>query len=138
MLVLTLAGCGNHVGSQQTSESSSSTSLIAKRSRTKVSAQGMTPQQAVSLVTAYAGNRYGGQWARVAKQARQSQLVVNLYPTDRYRLSDNGQGMAYEVTANGQVTGLIYTIDRGDDVGLHQPAWSGRLGQPAGQERPGG
>ncbi|MEE6635265.1 hypothetical protein [Limosilactobacillus pontis] len=69
VLVLTLAGCGNHVGSQQTSESSSSTSLIAKRSRTKVSAQGMTPQQAVSLVTAYAGNRYGGQWARVAKQA---------------------------------------------------------------------
>lgn len=59
VLVLTLAGCGNHVGSQQTSESSSSTSLIAKRSRTKVSAQGMTPQQAVSLVTAYAGNRYG-------------------------------------------------------------------------------
>lgn len=126
VLVLTLAGCGNHVGSQQTSESSSSTSLIAKRSRTKVSAQGMTPQQAVSLVTVYAGNRYGGQWARVAKQARQSQLVVNLYPTDRYRLSDNGQGMAYEVTANGQVTGLIYTIDRDDDVMIYQNAKNGQ------------
>lgn len=128
VIALTLAGCANSASSQQTSRRSSSTSLIAKKSHTRISAQGMTPQQAVSLVTAYAGNRYGGQWAQVAKQAQQSQLVVNLYPTSRYQLSDNGQGMAYAVTANGQDTGLVYTITQDDDVVIYQHA---KAGQPA-------
>lgn len=127
VIALTLAGCGNSSSSQQGSSSSSS-SLIAKKSSTKVSAAGMSPQQAVSLVTAYAGNRYGGQWARVAKQAQKSQLRVNLYPTSRYQLSDNSQGMAYAVTANGQETGLVYTLTKDDAVVLYRDA---KAGQPA-------
>lgn len=86
----------------------------------------MSPQQVVSLVTAYAGNRYGGQWAQTTKQARQSSLQVNLYPTSRYRLSDNGQEMAYEVTAGGQTNGLVYTIDQNDNVVLYQGAQPGK------------
>lgn len=126
VIALTLAGCGN--SSSQQESSSSSSSLIAKKSSTKISATGMSPQQAVSLVTAYAGNRYGGQWARVAKQAQKDHLQVNLYPTSRYQLSDNGQGMAYAVTANGQATGLVYTITKDDAVVLYRDA---KTGQPA-------
>lgn len=123
---LTLAGCSNNSSSQQRQSTSSSASLIAKKSSVKVSAQGMSPQQSVSLVTAYAGNRYGGAWAQTAKQARQSGLQVNLYPTSRYQLSDNGQGMAYDVTAGGQANGLVYTIDQNDDVVIYQGAQPGK------------
>lgn len=126
LAALTLAGCGNESTSSGKARTSSSTSLIAKKSSVQINAQGMSPQQVVSLVTAYAGNRYGGQWAQTTKQARQSGLQVNLYPTSRYRLSDNGQGMAYEVTAGGQAAGLVYTIDQNDNVVLYQGAQPGK------------
>lgn len=124
LVALFLAGCGsNNLSSQG---SSSSASLIAEKSSTKISADGMSPQQAVSLVTAYAGNKFGGQWAQVAKQAQRSKLQVNLYPTSRYQLSDNGQGMAYEVTAGGKSTGLVYTINPNDEVVIYRGAQSGQ------------
>lgn len=126
LAALALAGCGNNSTSQGKESTSSSTSLVAKKSSVQINAQGMSPQQVVSLVTAYAGNRYGSQWAQTTKQARQSGLQVNLYPTSRYRLSDNGQGMAYEVTAGGQATGLVYTIDQNDKVVLYQGAQPGK------------
>lgn len=122
-LTLLLAGCGT----QSTSTgkgSSSSSSLLAAKTSDKVSATNLTPQQTVAVITAYAGNKYGGDWASTAKKAEQDGLQVNLYRTDKYQLSDNGQGVAYNVTANGQSTGLVYTV-KDNDVTIYQDAQSG-------------
>ncbi|HJA21079.1 MAG TPA: hypothetical protein H9721_00600 [Candidatus Limosilactobacillus intestinipullorum] len=121
-LALLLAGCGTQ--STNNSHSSSSSSLIAAKTNDKISADNMSPQQAVAVITAYAGNKYGDDWATTAKKGQQDGLQVNLYRTDKYQLSDNGQGVAYNVTANGQSTGLVYTV-KGNDVTIYQDAQSG-------------
>lgn len=117
---LLLAGCENQASnSTSTSSSASSSSLLATKSNVKVSGDNLTPQQSVGLITAYCGNKYGGGWATVAKQAQNRGLQVNLYPTDKYKLSDNGQGVAYDVTAGGTSSGAVYTVN-GDDVNIYK------------------
>ncbi|MBB1086231.1 hypothetical protein [Limosilactobacillus fastidiosus] len=120
-LALLLAGCGTQRASksQDSENAASSSSLLAIKSSEKMSADNLSPQQSVSLVAAYAGNKYGNDWASMTKKAERQGLKVNLYPTSKYKLSDNGQGVAYDVTTGGKSTGLIYTIDN-DDVNLYQ------------------
>lgn len=123
-LTLLLAGCGSQ--SANTSKgSSSSSSLLAAKTSDKISPDNLTPQQTVAVITAYAGNKYGDDWASTAKSAEQDGLQVNLYRTDKYQLSDNGQGVAYNVTANGKSTGLVYTV-KGNNVTIYQDAQSGQ------------
>lgn len=121
---LLLAGCGQQSKSGQTSNASSS-SLLASKSSQKLSSADLTPEETVSLVATYAGNRYGGQWAKTTKQAEKDGLQVNLYSTDKYKLSDNGQGVAYDVTAGGKQAGLVYTL-KNDRINLYRNANSGR------------
>lgn len=127
-LALTLAGCGQQAASHSSSASSSSL-LVAKTSQHVTASE--SPKQAVSLITAYAGNKYGADWAKTATQAQKQGLQVKLYSTDRYQLSDNGQGVAYNVTAGGKSTGLVYTIDN-DDVTIYQNAKPGQQGEKLG------
>lgn len=123
-MALLLAGCGAHSTSTSQSSSSSS-SMIAPKTNDKISADNLSPQQTVAVITAYAGNKYGDQWASTAKTAQQDGLKVNLYRTSKYQLSDNGQGVAYNVTANGKSTGLVYTV-KGNDVTIYENADNGQ------------
>lgn len=77
------------------------------------------------MIATYAGNKYGADWATMTKKAEKAGLQVKLYSTDKYKLSDNGQGVAYDVTAGGKSTGLVYTINN-DDVNLYQNVKSGK------------
>lgn len=99
--------------------------MIAPKTNDKISADNLSPQQTVAVITAYAGNKYGDQWASTAKTAQQDGLKVNLYRTSKYQLSDNGQGVAYNVTANGKSTGLVYTV-KGNDVTIYENADNGQ------------
>lgn len=123
-LALLMAGCGNQ---SSPTNSGNSSSLLASKTSTKISGDNLSPQQMVSLVTTYAGNKYGQQWAQTAKNAHKSGLVVDLYPSSNYQLSDNGQGVAYNVKASGKSSQLVYTVN-GDNVtifknaGKHQSA----------------
>lgn len=120
---LLLAGCSQQSSSQNkqnaASSSATSSSLLVAKSSVKVSSDNMSPQEAVSLITTYCGLRYGGEWANVAKQAQKDGLQVDLHPTSRYQLSDNGQGVAYDVTTGGKSQGLVYTVNE-DDVNIYQ------------------
>lgn len=70
-LALLLAGCGSQQASQvKDSSSSSSSSLLVAKSNEKVSTDNLSPQQAVSLIATYAGNKYGNDWASMAKKAQ--------------------------------------------------------------------
>lgn len=124
-LTLLLAGCGTQQATSKSNGSSSSSSLLASKSSEKISASNLSPQQSVSLIATYAGNKYGNDWATMTKKAEQKGLQVNLYPTNKYKLSDDGQGVAYDVTAGGKSTGLIYTINN-DDVNIYQNVKSGK------------
>ena len=126
-LALLLAGCGTQEASksQDSGNTASSSSLLATKSSEKMSADNLSPQQSVSLVAAYAGNKYGNDWASMTKNAEKQGLKVNLYPTSKYKLSDNGQGVAYDVTAGGKSTGLVYTINN-DDVNIYQNVKAGK------------
>ena len=127
-LALLLAGCGSQQASQvKDSSSSNSSSLLVAKSNEKVSTDNLSPQQAVSLIATYAGNKYGDDWATMAKKAQKQGLQVNLYPTSKYKLSDNGQGVAYDVTAGGKSTGLVYTIKKDNTVNIQQNVKSGKL-----------
>lgn len=116
---LILAGCGAQTSKQASSASSSS--LIAKKSSTKVSADNAGPKHSVALVTAYAGNKYGSDWAQTAKSAESKGLSVNLYQSDKYQLQNGGQGVAYNVTTNVQSSKLVYTL-KGNNVIIYQDA----------------
>lgn len=116
---LMLAGCGAKNSSN--SSTSSSSSLLAAKSSTKVSAKNAGPKQSVALITAYAGNKYGNDWATTAKSASKNGLTVNLYQSSNYKLSDGGQGVAYNVSVNGQSSNLVYTL-KGNDVILYENA----------------
>lgn len=100
-IALTLAGCGAKQAANSTG-SSSETSLLAKKSATKISANNLSPQKTVSLVTVYAGNKFGGAWAKTAKAAKKNGLVTDLESTNGYKLSGKNQGVAYHVHANNQ------------------------------------
>lgn len=116
---LMLAGCGAQTSSH--SSSSSSSSLLAAKSSTKVNANNAGPKQSVAMITAYAGNKYGNDWAQTAKSASKNGLQVNLYKSSNYKLSDGGQGVAYNVTVNGQSTSLVYTL-KGNNVIIYENA----------------
>lgn len=125
-LALILASCGSQATSNKDNASSAaSSSLIAPKTSNKVSSSNLSPQQTVAVITAYAGNKYGNDWATTAKSGQQNGLQVNLYRTNKYQLSDNGQGVAYNVTANGKDTGLVYTVN-GDNVTIYENAQSGQ------------
>lgn len=121
---LFLTGCSN---TNSSSGSSSSSSLLTSKSSTKISQDNLTPQQTVSLVTAYAGNKFGDHWATVAKNAQKDGLQVDLYSADHYQLSDKGQGVAYNVRAGNKTSDLIYTVN-GNDVTIFERA---QANQPA-------
>lgn len=123
-MVLLLAGCGAHSTSTNQGDSSSS-SMLAPKTNDKINSDNLSPQQTVAVITAYAGNKYGNQWASTAKAAEQGGLQVNLYRTNKYQLSDNGQGVAYNVTANGKSTGLVYTVS-GNNVTIYEDADNGQ------------
>lgn len=125
-LSLLLAGCSNSNKQQSTGKTtSSSASLIASKTSTKLSSDNLSPQQTVSVIASYAGNKFGGQWATVAKCAEKDGLEVDLYPTSKYQLADNGQGVAYNVKAGDQSSNLVYTVN-GDNVTIYQDATSGK------------
>lgn len=121
---LMLTGCGMQGHSTNKSNATSS-SLLAKKSAEKLSDENLTPEQTVSLIATYAGNRYGGQWASMVKQAQKSDLQVNIYPADKYQLSDQGQGVAYDVTAGGRSMGLVYTLN-GNQVNIYRGVHVGK------------
>lgn len=132
LALLTLAGCGLQGSKQGASSSSSSSSLLVKKSSTKISPS-TNPQQSVALITAYAGNKYGQGWAKTAKKAQSTGLQVNLYQSNKYKLADGGQGVAYSVTAGGKDTGLLYTV-KGNDVILYSNNGSQKLGTVSRQQ----
>jgi len=118
---LLLAGCGNQTNSSKRASSSSvtSSSLLVAKSDVKINSDNMSPQEAVSLISTYCALRYGGNWASMTKQAQKDGLQVNLYPSSKYQLSDDGQGVAYDVTAGGKSWGLVYTVNN-DDVNIYK------------------
>lgn len=124
-LALLLVGCGNQTSTSKDASSASSSGLLAPKTNSKISQGNLTPQQTVAVITAYAGNKYGNDWATTAKSGQQNGLQVNLYRTNKYQLSDNGQGVAYNVTANGKDTGLVYTVS-GNNVTIYENAQSGQ------------
>ena len=124
-LALLAAGCSSQ--SSPTNDGNSS-SLLTSKSSTKVSADNLSPQEMVSLVTTYAGNKYGEQWYQTAKDAKKDGLEVDLYPADHYKLSDNGQGVAYNVKASGKSSNLVYTVN-GDNVTIYKNASGNNSGK---------
>lgn len=124
-LALMLAGCSQQSSSNHSSNSSS---LLTSKSSTKISADNLTPQQMVSLVTTYAGNKYGQQWYQTAKDAKKNGLQVDLYPASNYKLADDGQGVAYNVKASGKSSNLVYTI-QGNSVNIYQGASASKSGK---------
>lgn len=132
MALLTLAGCGLQGNKGASSSSSSSSSLLIKKTSTKINPS-TSPQQSVALITAYAGNKYGNGWATTAKKAQSSGLQVNLYQSNKYKLADGGQGVAYSVTAGGKDTGLLYTV-KGNDVIIYSNNGSQKLGTVSRQQ----
>ena len=132
LALLTLASCGQQTSKQGAGSSSSSSSLLVKKTSTKISPS-TSPQQSVALITAYAGNKYGKGWATTAKKAQSSGLQVNLYQSNKYKLADGGQGVAYSVTAGGKDTGLLYTV-KGNDVILYSNNGSQKLGTVSRQQ----
>lgn len=124
-LAFALAGC-----TQQSSptNSASSSSLLASSSSTKISENNLTPQQMVSVVTTYAGNKFGSDWATTAKQAKKEGLQVDLYPAGNYQLADRGQGVAYNVKATGKRSSLVYTV-KDNDVIIYQNAEKSHAGK---------
>jgi hypothetical protein len=121
-LCLALAGCG---AQSSPTNSGNSSSLLASKSSEKISADNLSPQQMVSVVTTYAGNKYGKDWASTAKAAHKSSLQVDLYNASRYQLSDKGQGVAYNVHADNQSSKLVYTVD-GNNVTIYSNASSSK------------
>lgn len=124
-LALTLAGCSQQSSSNHNSNSAS---LLTSKSSTKISADNLTPQQMVSLVTTYAGNKYGQQWYQTAKDAEKNGLQVDLYPASNYKLADDGQGVAYNVKASGKSSNLVYTV-QGNSVNIYQGASANKSGK---------
>lgn len=124
-LAFALAGC-----TQQSSptNSASSSSLLASSSSTKISENNLTPQQMVSVVTTYAGNKFGSDWATTARQAKKEGLQVDLYPANNYQLADRGQGVAYNVKAAGKSSSLVYTV-KDNDVIIYQNAGKSHAGK---------
>lgn len=118
-LCLLLVGCGQQSNQSTTKTSSSSSSLLVAKSDVKINSDNLTPQAAVSLITTYCGLKYGGDWAETAKAAQQVGLVVKLYPASDYKLTDEGQGVAYQVAAGSKARGTVYTVN-GDRVNIYQ------------------
>lgn len=117
-LSLMLAGCASQ---SSPTNSGNSSSLLASKSSEKMSSDNLSPQQTVSAVTTYAGNKYGKDWAKTAKAAHKSSLQVDLYNASRYDLSDKGQGVAYNVRADKQSSKLVYTVN-GNNVTIFSNA----------------
>lgn len=127
-LTLLMAGCGNQ---SSPTNGASSSSLLAKKTNTKMNADNLSPQQTVSAIATYAGNKYGGKWADVAKSAQSKNLTVYLYPSNHFKLSDNGEGVAYNVTAGGKSTGLVYTMS-GNNITIFKNATPNHSGTKLG------
>lgn len=125
-LALLLAGCGSQSASKQSSSASSATT--SSKSNVKVSADNLSPEQAVSLVTAYSSNRFGGEWSKVAQNAKQDGLRANLYTSDKYKLSNNGQGVVYNVATGKNAADLAYTLNTDGSVNIYKNARQGHAG----------
>lgn len=126
-LALLLTGCG----ASATKSGSSSSSLLASKSNEKLRTSDLTPESSASLIATYAGNKYGKDWASAVKQAPKRGFQVNLYPTSRYRLSNNGQGVAYDVNVKGESKGLVYTLN-GDTINIYSQVKLGGRGHRLG------
>ena len=69
-----------------------------------LSANDLSPQKTVAVITAYAGKRYSGDWANALRKGRSGSLQVNLINQDNYSYMKEGSGVAYMVTEKSGYT----------------------------------
>lgn len=79
-----------------------------------LSANDLSPQKTVAVITAYAGNRYAGGWNKALSKGQADGLQVSLRNQDDYSYMKDGSGVAYMVAAN---TG--YTLKQDGDNNIY-------------------
>lgn len=109
-LGLTACGANKSTSKAKDASSKNKSTLIVHKHKAKgtLSANNISPQENVDLITVYAANKYRGAWQNTLKNAEQDALNVSLIPRDddvNYR----GQGYIYEVSA-GKNLQTRYTL----------------------------
>lgn len=103
---LALAGCNRKKDNTKSKHNSRIKVTYAKKTNKKghLSANDLSPQKTVAVITAYAGNRYSGGWNKALSKGQANSLQVNLRNQDDYSYMKDGSGVAYMVTANAGYT----------------------------------
>lgn len=109
-LGLTACSAKRSTSKAKDTSSKNKSALIVHKHKAKgaLSANNISPQENVALITVYAANKYRGAWQNTLKNAEQDALNVSLIQRDddvNYR----GQGYIYEVSA-GKNLQTRYTL----------------------------
>ena len=109
-LGLTACSANKSTSKAKDASSKNKSTLIVHKHKAKgtLSANNISPQENVALITVYAANKYRGAWQNTLKNAEQDALNVSLIQRDddvNYR----GQGYIYEVSA-GKNLQTRYTL----------------------------
>ena len=109
-LGLTACSAKKSTSKAKDTSSKNKSALIVHKHKAKgaLSANNISPQENVTLITVYAANKYRGAWQNTLKNAEQDALNVSLIQRDddvNYR----GQGYIYEVSA-GKNLQTRYTL----------------------------
>lgn len=109
-LGLTACSAKKSTSKAKDTSSKNKSALIVHKHKAKgaLSANNISPQENVALITVYAANKYRGAWQNTLKNAEQDALNVSLIQRDddvNYR----GQGYIYEVSA-GKNLQTRYTL----------------------------
>ena len=98
-----------------TSHKGASLNVVKHRHQSKntgtLSANNISPQENVSIITVYAANKYGDSWQKVLKEATNQPLNVTLESRDSASGSYKGQGYIYQVSAGDASSSTCYTLD---------------------------
>lgn len=117
MAALSLTACQNNKTSKTTAKSptlSKANKKTAPKKLGTLKATGLSPQETVSVVTAYAGKKFGENWATVMNKAQQSKLEVTFDERSEHPSLDKGQGYVYVVGAEGADDARTYYTLEGD------------------------
>lgn len=131
-LALLLAGCGAQSATSKSTASSSGSSAIENIQKVNITDSNMPPEEVSSLVTLYSSKKYGGDWAKVAKDAQKDGLRTNLYDTSDYKLDnagatgEDGSGILYNAAPEKNSADVAYTLNQDGSINIYENVKKGQ------------
>ncbi|GAA3635700.1 hypothetical protein GCM10022297_13030 [Lactobacillus hamsteri] len=122
---LALAGCSQKKEKSTKGNDQLKVTKVKKRPSKMghLSANDLSPQKTVAVITAYAGNRYAGGWNKALSKGQADGLQVSLRNQDDYSYMKDGSGVAYMVAANAGYTlkqdgndNIYYLFSNGKEI----------------------